>query len=1642
MVKKQKFLKNLLTSVSVASIVASIGGSSSAFAANFDVGAAIALSATAAANNDTAIFNDVGGGVLTVDALDNININAEHDGTVTLRKPFTITGIADNGNITINVGGHALVLTGSANTSVTLNGGRVTGNVGHDVTFAAGGGMVTGDVGHDVTFAAGGRVTGTVRGNVTVGAGRATIGRAIAGGVTFGGTGTLTATGGVDANVDFAGYAGIIVLGDNQAIGGNVTNVGAAAAGTLTFAGVGRVNGDIGAADNAAAGDRSLATINIGDGEVHLQGDVFATTTQLTNVNSVLKLAIDKTINGAVRNTTGAAGANGVLTFEGAGVVTGNIGANGTALLAVNIGDGEVHLQGNVYATNTNLTHADSVLKLAATKKITGAITTANNNQGTLIFEGAGEVTGNIGAVGHALDIINLQAGNITLKGDVFTQNLNYYTKAGVAADGKTVTIKGNFTGKVDFSDAKANILTFNGDAGPYTFASAIEHGNNGTLNVQTDLVATNADIGKIKTINIGTANNNAVLTIAATNADVALLGNVAPVVNQEIKFLDVNSQLKLRTNNGGDRIITFNNDLPGFAGGGGVVTLEGTNNHSLTVQSAGGDKTLGINGNELTRLEVRGKVTVKGEAGVSKLDISNTLVLNIINGATFTDESCTSAKIPEVHIGKAFGTTLVGAASYILDAKHGPVDILAAGKTIKFSHADARLILRNSAAAANRTITLQNDLDPGAKNTGIVEFDSVNNGAELKIDGGKNLGTAGHKLKKVIFSGAGSFDINATLNTASIELNTNAVVTLGTRGVINSDIIFSKDTTLNAQDTINGNVNFNNKNATIKLADKKEITGTITGGGKGTLEFQGDGAVGATNLKLLKAGAGNVTLATGTYTIGEIQGNGLKDLTFASGFNLTGGINLTAGGQEVGLIFQGDGKISGNVGSVGNIKIQKGTVKFDGSIRAKNIIISDKAIAEIAGNVNANAINGAGKVKFNNQNDIVINSAMEIENVEIAGGNVSIKDISEGKILFSGSKNTTLTLKEESTVSNITTTGNNLHSLALNADLTITGAVGTGSNKLKEIKLLGDHKLIITKSNFYAAVSTQTNNSGEVIFDSEDSIAYGTLGTEKLRLSDVIFDNNSTVKSDIYSKKITINPGKTATFAGTEERAIDISQVDVGGTHLARLLEKFTYHTKIGSENIEADSSSKIKFGNAALINAPINGGQVILEDNVWFTEKVKSAAVTFAPNKYAILETDIISSKIEANQAKLIILAEKQLITGDLAAKDLTIDLGANQFQYTGNAKLTGTLELNTFYDTSKMAGGNIEIQDNSKLDLSKLDKLVVKVKARSDINKISEDTKYAIITSVDKDGITVIDKDKITLESDSEQNRFVSWTIDPNNLTLSAKDISTEKLEELKEKLKEKSEKESGKGSEKGTEKEADSVSKKLTWIDMLIKAKPGSAAAKYKNGVGHMDEENAERADGRLLPGNATPIEQNLINLISAVTMQSIVNQVTARSLNMHLPVASGDDDTKMYGVWGSPFYGTANQKMQEGVSGYNMKSAGGIVGFDGLVNDNLLFGAAYSLIDTKMSHKDQKSGDKTNSRTNIFSLYGSYKFASNWFTEAVASCGITNVENLEGRMIPTNLRSVTTLETAVAKYKSISYSGQLHKFNVIPAKAGI
>ncbi len=149
--------------------------------------------------------------------------------------------------------------------------------------------------------------------------------------------------------------------------------------------------------------------------------------------------------------------------------------------------------------------------------------------------------------------------------GNVTVDQFNY-TSTGVA------TVGGNLTAKtgVNFGGF-ASTLTFNGMVGPYTFASPVVAAGAATLNVDTNLTVTDQSIGTIKAINIGILGAPQDLTIAVNQPALGLLAG-----GNKINFSDPDSALILQSPQA--QTVTFGGNLDGTAGGGGNVTLNGTN--------------------------------------------------------------------------------------------------------------------------------------------------------------------------------------------------------------------------------------------------------------------------------------------------------------------------------------------------------------------------------------------------------------------------------------------------------------------------------------------------------------------------------------------------------------------------------------------------------------------------------------------------------------------------------------------------------------------------------------------------------------------------------------------------------------------------------------------------------------------------------------------------------------------------------------------------------------------------------------------------------------------------------------------------------------------------------------------------------
>lgn len=376
---------------------------------------------------------------------------------------------------------------------------------------------------------------------------------------------------------------------------------------------------------------------------------------------------------------------------------------------------------------------------------------------------------------------------------------------------------------------------------------------------------------------------------------------------------------------------------------------------------------------------------------------------------------------------------------------------------------------------------------------------------------------------------------------------------------VDNDDIIFN-----NNGYTVNANI-ANRIIAAINLNAKNPGLFTITDSfSAGSIGNKGMG----TGLNMQFAAGGQTLTLTGTAG-GSITANnysGLTDIDF-NGHAST--VKINKDNAILGTNFHGH-KTGG--GSAGTIEINAANVVFNGTFDQTNgqkvlsLVVNDAksltvnsvfsilgdatigagATLKLANHAYANDIKGSavgnGTLEFNNTvfhvANLGIGNGNKVNVIRLSGHDVEItKTIKTNSIDFTRVGSTTLRLSAGQDIGGLTVTTNSTtrsHNIELTTgDQTITGNFGTAQNLLGNIKLLADQKVSINSTNFYASVHSLSDKTGTVIFVKDGSFAYG-LGSipSNIALKHVQFSANGEVRGGINADLITIDPGKTATFA------------------------------------------------------------------------------------------------------------------------------------------------------------------------------------------------------------------------------------------------------------------------------------------------------------------------------------------------------------------------------------------------------------------------------------------------------------------------------------------------------------------------------
>ena len=408
---------------------------------------------------------------------------------------------------------YATTLQVTGNGAVTLDGGLV-GNLSYTNNVAGEDGTVTVATGKNVmgtvTTGSNGVNNAGSQGILTMAGGTQQVSGAI--GTSTAALKTINA-GATSATTSLNGmtYADTVLFSGNGTVALNGANSGNA------------IGGLVGTADlNSGTGTLQIGdTVNLTTGVTGTQfANAHTATLTFNGSSTVTGVVGDDTAGNSTFNTINAGVAGKTVTFsDNVTVGAGKLNVSGT---------GEVDLNGNLTgALNYN---ADGTVKVADGKSISGAVTTATTNTGTLDFLGGTTLNADIGSTTGPkfLKAVNFNTGNT---GSV-TQAINHNVYAtDVSLNGATGTISTATTAGV-YDYAGATNMTTNTTTGTtYNIADGVTVGGN--LTITNPLAGDATLVNFANDVNGITIGGN--LTVGATGSTAINLGTAHVAVNGNV---------------------------------------------------------------------------------------------------------------------------------------------------------------------------------------------------------------------------------------------------------------------------------------------------------------------------------------------------------------------------------------------------------------------------------------------------------------------------------------------------------------------------------------------------------------------------------------------------------------------------------------------------------------------------------------------------------------------------------------------------------------------------------------------------------------------------------------------------------------------------------------------------------------------------------------------------------------------------------------------------------------------------------------------------------------------------------------------------------------------------------------------------
>ena len=1128
----------------------------------------------------------------------------------------------------------------------------------------------------------------------------------------------------------------------------------------------------------------------------------------------------------------------------------------------------------------------------------------------------------------------------------------------------------------------------------------------------------------------------NAASVLTLTNANAVLTGAIDNTTGGDnVGVVNLNGALSQVTGNIGNT-----NSLATINIGAGVATLDGAVIKATTTKLT----------DDASVLIFTNPVVVTG--AIDNTGNDNKGVVIFTGASTVTDNIGNTAALAELSVGAGLLQVQGGVV------KANAINLTDNASAVTFTNpVTVTGAIDNTGNVNNGVVTFTGNSTVTGSIGGTEAFATVNVGAGITLQAGGSLGA-----NNIDFGAGSTLEFNGLANkvyglVGTIANGNNATLNINAAGTVAAnDASIGTVAQINIQD--NKSFAINAKNADVDILNAQAIN------------FKGANS----RLVLVNASTTDDRVITlKNHLPGLANGGGELIISSTTRF----------------ITLQGDGGAK-TIGTAGNALASLsvfGNVELN-DIDATNVpvfnILGLTSFVDVGGVTNQiNVINiGAAGV---GPTGGAIAAAAGSYTIDANGGNVGI--LANGQTINFAHEDATLVLQNSAAGNGTITLNAVLDPLAPNkgklaVDSGVAGGkvilasvgnatYGTAVNKLKELEFRGNgtfqidtdifandlessvpaityNKDINSNLSFGAATAlTQNGNiNGNVDFNNQAAVI--TLGANKNITGSVTSSNgvNGTIiatGASIINGPIT-NIAMLKVGAGavsiTQGGNTSITEIQGNGTALLTLPANFNL---TGSINKTGGQALKLNFTNGGSVSgvtgtAANSVGDITTAGTTNFASSVNAkgaatlggttsfadtftntGAVTLAKASITNFAKNVTATSFVANNAT-INFGNSLAFNSNITGSGTTLTLGASQVTYTGTGSFTDTLTLNTTFDGAAKSGGNILIKSGSTLDLSGVSTLALVVTATNfDINNISPDTKYTVISAETEGGLkpTPEENVKITINND---NRFVDFTFDASTLTLFAEDIAEDVIDEDFEP-----------GGPLANIPNAANIKKSL---ELMEQAPIGSDARLAFGNWGKLNPIQKADAVTHLIQDVVKPSDT-----IAAINNQVILSNISSSLINLNArmdaiqpaAVAAGDEDRDAkFGAWISPFVGNATQKMRNNISGYKSDTTGGTIGFDGLANDDLALGVAYTRADTDIKLKNNKTGDKNKVESNIYSVYGLYNVPyENLFVEAIASYSDNRIKSKSRRVIATALETVG-YQTASGKYKSESYTGQL------------